>query len=81
VVRQFGRGLHLDALERPTDEASEKPVHQSDDDESLFLASRKMPSKNVYQGDYSAHYPYRNPPDDPAVNPHMNVIHKILPTM
>jgi hypothetical protein len=68
--------LYLDTLEGPTYEASQKPVQYSEDNEGLFPGSREMPSKNVDQSDYSAHYADAKPPNDPETNPQMNVTHR-----
>ena len=55
IVSCFGWRLDLNTFQRPTDETAEKPVHHSENDESLFLASREMTAKDVHQGNDSAY--------------------------
>jgi hypothetical protein len=70
------RRLHLNTFQGPTYKASQKPVQYAQNNESLLLGSREMSSNDVNQGDHSTHQPPVKPPNHPAVNPHMNVIHK-----
>jgi hypothetical protein len=68
--------LHLNTFQGPTYKASQKPVQYAQNNESLLLGSREMSSNDVNHGDHSTHQPHVKPPNHPAVNPHMDVIHK-----
>lgn len=55
VFCRVGWRLDLNTLQRPTDETAEKPVHHSENNESLFLTSREMTAQDVDQRDDAAY--------------------------
>lgn len=69
------RTLYFYALKGPAHYASQNPVHDANNQNRLLLHVRKISQENVHQGDRSAHDSQTKPPDDPVVNPNMDVIH------
>ena len=65
-----------DAVESPTDKASQNPVHDTNHENNFVLRSRKISKKNIHQRDGAEHDSQTEPPDNPAANPNMDVIHK-----
>src|SRR5579863_10688192 len=70
---------NFDAFKRPAHKAPQNPVHDADDKNDLVLGTRKLPKENVHQRDPPEHYAQTKPPDNPAVNPNMDVTHKSTP--
>src|SRR5579863_4221248 len=79
MVLRRRRRRYFDALKRPAHDASQNPVHDADDKNDLVLGTRKLPKENVHQRDRPEHYAQTKPPDNPAVNPNMDVTHKSTP--
>jgi hypothetical protein len=71
--------LYFNALAGPTHDTSQNPVHDANSENGLFLSVREISQENVQQRDRSANDAHTKPPDNPAVNPNVYVVHKSRP--
>jgi hypothetical protein len=76
IVLRRRRRRYLNAFKCPAHHASQNPVQDANDKNDLVLRTRKLPKENVHQRDRPKHYAQTKPPDNPTVNPNMDVIHK-----
>jgi hypothetical protein len=67
--------VDLNALKGPTYDPSQDPVQYANDKNDLLLGARKISDENVYQRYYPADQTQIKPPNNPTVNPKMDVIH------
>jgi hypothetical protein len=74
-IRRLGQ-TDLNTSQGPTYTASQKPMQYAKDENNPVLRSRQISAKDVDQCGHPAYCADIEPPDDPAVNPHMNVMHK-----
>ena len=56
-----------------TDETSQEPEQHTDYDDDSVLWAREIPAKNVDECDYATNYSYAKPPEDPVMNPQVNM--------
>ncbi len=59
--------------EAPTDHASEDPVHNADEEDDQFVRLGEIPSDDIENRYRTTNHAQPKPPDNPAVNPQMNV--------
>ena len=80
VLRRSGfiDALHLHGSQRPTNQSPEKPMHRADGQKNGFLLVGKVAAKNIGDGNQSTRKTQANPPNDPTLNPNMNIRHKRL---
>jgi len=69
---------YLNAFKSPAHYSSQNPVHNADKKNNLVLRASELSKENVHQRDGSEHNSQTKPPDNPAVNANMDVVHKSL---
>ena len=65
-----------DSLIGPAHDASQNPVHDANNQNDFVLRARKIPKEYVHQRDRADDHAEQKPPDNPAVNTNVDVIHK-----
>jgi hypothetical protein len=56
-----------------TDQTSQQPEQHADCEDDSVLYAREIPRKNVDQCDHATNYTYTEPPEDPMMNPDVNL--------
>jgi hypothetical protein len=56
-----------------TDQTSQQPEQHADRDDDSVLYAREIPTKDVDQRDHATNYTYTEPPEDPMMNPEVNM--------
>jgi len=72
------KAVHLHGSQRPTNQSTEKPVQHADSEKNSFLLVGEAAAKNVGDGNQSTREAQANPPNNPTLNPNMNIRHKVL---
>ena len=65
-----------DSLIGPAHDASQNPVHDANNQNDFVLRARKIPKEYVHQRDRADDHAEQKPPDNPAVNTNVDMIHK-----
>jgi len=63
----------LHAVIGGTDQTSQQPEQHADCEDDSVLYAREISAKNVDQRDHPTNYTYVEPPEDPMMNPKVNV--------
>ena len=56
-----------------TDQTSQQPEQHADHEDDSILHAGEIPAKDVDQCDHTTNYTHTEPPEDPMMNPKMNV--------
>jgi hypothetical protein len=71
------RPFDPDSLGGVTDETSERPVQDTDDQNELVLGSREISGENIDKGNRATNDAYVKPPQNPVVDSYIDM-HKRL---
>jgi hypothetical protein len=67
------RLFDLNTVAGITDQTSQQPKQHADREDNSFLCSAEISAKNVDERYHATHYPHIEPPENPVVNPYVDV--------